>query len=237
MISYAEFLENCEKINSRIRNACDKSKRAFEDIRLLPVTKMHPFDVAEYSYKAGFKSVGENRVQEAIEKMPHVNNNLQWELIGHLQSNKANLAAKYFARVQSVDSEKLLLKLDNAALENEKVLRILLQINAGRDPAKFGADIEEAPALMEYALNCKNLKVEGLMTIAALDSNLDTASKCFENLRNIRDSLEASFSVKLSELSMGMSGDLERAIEEGSTMIRVGTALFGERDYGQSLPA
>lgn len=232
MIDYSEFLENCAKINERIVLACEKCGRKPESVRLMPVTKTHPVDAALFAYKAGYKAVGENRVQEAISKIPLAPLDLQWELIGHLQSNKANLAVSHFARIQSVDSVKLVEKLNNHAKELGKTMRILLQINAGNDPAKFGADIQDAPALAEAALKCEHLKVEGLMTIAPLDSNLDTASKCFCKLREIRDLLESEFSVKLQELSMGMSGDLERAIQEGATLIRVGTALFGERYYG-----
>lgn len=232
MIDYPEFLENCAKINERIALACEKCGRKPESVRLMPVTKTHPVDAALFAYKAGYKAVGENRVQEAISKIPLAPLDLQWELIGHLQSNKANLAISHFARIQSVDSVKLVEKLNNHAKELGKTMRILLQINAGNDPAKFGADIQDAPALAEAALKCEHLKVEGLMTIAPLDSNLDTASKCFCKLREIRDLLESEFSVKLRELSMGMSGDLERAIQEGATLIRVGTALFGERYYG-----
>lgn len=232
MIDYPEFLENCAKINERIALACEKCGRKPESVRLMPVTKTHPVDAALFAYKAGYKAVGENRVQEAISKIPLAPLDLQWELIGHLQSNKANLAISHFARIQSVDSVKLVEKLNNHAKELGKTMRILLQINAGNDPAKFGADIQDAPILAEAALKCEHLKVEGLMTIAPLDSNLDTASKCFCKLREIRDLLESEFSVKLQELSMGMSGDLERAIQEGATLIRVGTALFGERYYG-----
>ena len=232
MIDYPVFLENCAKINERIALACEKCGRKTESVRLMPVTKTHPVDAALFAYKAGYKAVGENRVQEAISKIPLAPLDLQWELIGHLQSNKANLAISHFARIQSVDSVKLVEKLNNHAKELGKTMRILLQINAGNDPAKFGADIQDAPILAEAALKCEHLKVEGLMTIAPLDSNLDTASKCFCKLREIRDLLEREFSVKLRELSMGMSGDLERAIQEGATVIRVGTALFGERYYG-----
>ena len=232
MIGYNEFLENCAKINERIAVACEKCGRKVGGVRLMPVTKTHPVDAALFAYKAGYKAVGENRVQEAVSKIPLAPLDLQWELIGHLQSNKANLALSHFARIQSVDSVKLVEKLDNHAKELGKTMRILLQINAGNDPAKFGADIQDAPALAEAALKCEHLKVEGLMTIAPLDSNLATASKCFCKLREIRDLLESEFSVKLPELSMGMSGDLERAIQEGATLIRVGTALFGERYYG-----
>ena len=158
---------------------------------------------------------------------------LQWELIGHLQSNKAKLAATHFDRVQSVDSEKLLNHLDRAAAELGKILPVLLQINAGRDPAKFGAELEDAPRLLELALTKKNLRIDGLMTIAPLGATpteaADHAERTFTQLRALRDDLAARFQAPLRELSMGMSGDLAPAIAAGSTQVRVGSALYGAR--------
>jgi len=240
MISYEEFCSNCGRLEERIAAAASACGRNPAEIKILPVTKTHPLDAAEYAARRGFCAVGENRVQEAAEKIAAAAKsespakNIGWELIGHLQSNKARLAAELFSRVQSADSVKLLSKLDAESRALSKTLRVLLQVNAGSDPAKFGADIEAAPAMFEAALGMKNLKVDGLMTIAPLDANLDTASRCFANLRNLRDTLAQSFRVPLPELSMGMSGDLERAVAEGSTMIRVGTFLFGERIYPQA---
>ena len=123
------------------------------------------------------------------------------------------------------------MKLNSEAEKSGKVLRVLMQVNSGRDPAKFGVEIEEAPKLLEEILKLSNLKVEGLMAIAPLDEDLESASRAFSNLRNLRDKLSSEFDVALPELSMGMSGDLECAIKEGSTLIRVGTFLFGERIY------
>jgi len=234
MISYKEFCDNCARLRERVENACAACARSADSVKILPVTKTHPAEAAEYSARCGFKAVGENRVQEAVEKITSPAGKtiaVEWELIGHLQSNKAKHAAQYFARVQSADSQKLLNKLNEEAEKLGKTLRVLLQVNAGRDAAKFGAEIEDAPALLEFALSQKNIAIEGLMTVAPLDSNLDSASACFANLRNLRDGLEKQFSHPLPELSMGMSGDLERAIAEGSTLVRVGTFLFGERDY------
>jgi PLP dependent protein len=158
---------------------------------------------------------------------------LRWELIGHLQSNKARLAAAHFDRIQSVDTERLLNHLDRAAGEAGRRLPILLQINAGRDPAKFGADPDTAPRLLELALTRSNLQVDGLMTIAPLGADeRETAAfaeRTFAGLRELRDALAERFAVPLRELSMGMTADLEIAIAAGSTLIRVGTALYGAR--------
>ena len=234
MITYQQFCENCKQLQERVANACKMYGRDVSQVRILPVTKTHPVDAVEYATKYGFASVGENRVQEIVEKFDSQRGSalqIDWELIGHLQTNKVKHAVSRVARIQSVDSEKLLNKIDSEAEKINKTIRVLLQINAGNDPAKFGEDIENAPALLECALSKKYIKVDGLMTIAPLDENLDCAERCFENLRNLRDDLQAQFNYPLPELSMGMSDDLERAVKCGSTMIRVGTFLFGARDY------
>lgn len=199
------------------------------EVTLLPVTKTHPAAAAEYAARCGFTAVGENRVQEGMEKRPQAPATLRWELIGHLQSNKAKLAATHFDRVQSVDGEKLITLLNRAAGELNRKLPVLLQINAGQDPAKFGAEPADAARLLELALAQPHLQVDGLMTIAPLSDDPAVARRTFANLRTIRDELVARFGVPLRELSMGMTGDLEAAIAEGSTQVRVGTALYGAR--------
>jgi len=230
MISFEAFKLRIDQLRGEMDAIAQACGRDPASIKLLPVTKTHPAAAAEYVHRAGLGSVGENRVQEAIEKQAQTTAPLRWELIGHLQSNKAKLAARAFARVQTVDTEKLLAALDRGAAEAGKPLAVLLQINAGRDPAKFGAEIEDAPALLEAALKQKNLRVEGLMTIAPLSNDPAVAERTFAALREARDRLVAQFSTALSELSMGMSGDFAAAIRAGSTQIRVGTRLFGERD-------
>ncbi len=226
------FAHGLADLRTRIAAACAAAGREPASVRLLPVTKNHPAEAVALAIAAGLGTVGENRVQEAIAKQADcaaLGVTAHWELIGHLQSNKAKLAARAFDRVQSVESMKLLDVLDREAAAAGRMLPVLLQINAGNDPAKFGAEPAEATALLEHALGKRALRVEGLMTIAPLSDDPAVARRTFENLRNIRDRLVAHFAVALPELSMGMTGDLEAAIAEGSTMIRVGTALFGER--------
>ncbi|MFI3291595.1 MAG: YggS family pyridoxal phosphate-dependent enzyme [Opitutales bacterium] len=229
MLSYEEFLENLSEINARIAQACKKANRDISSVRLLPVTKNHPWQVVEYSKRAGFEYVGENRVQEALSKMPNVD--IKWELIGHLQSNKAPQAVANFDVIESVDSEKLLVKIDAKAKELGKVQKVLIQVNTAQDDAKFGLDDAHAKSIVKKALELENIQLNGLMTIGFLDENLEVARLCFSKLRQLKEALQAEFNIELKELSMGMSGDLEQAIEEGSTIIRVGTALFGERHY------
>lgn len=227
--TYEDFKSRADAVRAQIAAACVRAGRDPASVELLAVTKTHPAAAADYAARYGLRAVGENRVQEAVDKQPQCTAKIRWELIGHLQSNKAKLAAAHFDRVQSVDSEKLLNHLDSAAAALDKVLPVLLQINAGRDPAKFGAEIEDAPHLLEAALGKKNLRIDGFMTIAPLSGDPAVAVRTFEALRTLRDDLAARFGAPLRELSMGMSGDLEAAVLAGSTQVRVGSALYGTR--------
>lgn len=236
MLTYEDFSARVAVLEARIAAACGVAGRPPAQVRLLAVTKTHPADAVRFAARRGLAAVGENRVQEAAAKRAELAvevPTLRWELIGHLQSNKAGPAAATFDCIQSVDSEKLVRRLDASAGELGKTLAVLLQVNAGRDPAKFGAEPEDAPRLLEIALACPHLRVEGLMTIAQLGATeaetADHARRTFDNLRVMRDDFRTRYGVALPELSMGMSGDLEIAIAAGSTCLRVGTALFGER--------
>jgi len=225
------FFAKLARVREAIGVACGRAGRAESSVRLLPVTKTHPAAAVEYVHRAGLEAVGENRVQEALAKRGEVAQlPVRWELIGHLQSNKARDAARVFERIQSVDSAKLLHRLDRAAAEAGRTLAVLLQVNAGDDPAKYGVPAAESGELLEAALQCENLQVDGLMTIAPLDRDASVARRCFARLRETRDRLQASSGHPLPELSMGMSGDLAEAIAEGTTQVRIGTALFGARE-------
>lgn len=248
MISFEAFSENCSRVRERVAEACAACGRDPAEVKILPVTKNHPAEAPLYAARAGFRAVGENRVQEAQEKqkafaaaLPEISSAgtiapPAWELIGHLQSNKARRAAEIFARIQSVDSVALAQKLDRVCGEiGRERLPILLQANAGADPAKFGTtDFDALRALAEAAFAGTRTDVGGLMCVAPIDDDsLETARRCFDTLREWRDRLEAEFGKKLPELSMGMSHDLAPAVAAGSTMVRVGTALFGARDYSR----
>lgn len=227
--TYDEFKSRADALRAQIAAACARAGRDPARVELLAVTKTHPAEAAVYAARYGLRAVGENRVQEAVEKQPRCTARIHWELIGHLQSNKAKLAAAHFDRVQSVDSEKLLNHLDGAAAALGKTLPVLLQINAGRDPAKFGAELDDAPRLLETALGKTHLRIDGFMTIAPLSDDPAVAQRTFATLRTLRDDLASRFGVPLPELSMGMSGDLEAAVLAGSTQVRVGSALYGTR--------
>lgn len=196
----------------------------------MAVTKTHPASYVDGIRKLGINCIGENRVQEAAAKSVDLEADPGWELIGHLQRNKARQAMGLFKRIQSVDRISLLNRLDGLAAElGLAPFPVLLQVNAGADPNKFGAEIDEAESLFEAGLKAEHLQVDGFMTIAPLSDDPEVARRCFANLREFRDRMVNTYKVNLPVLSMGMSGDLEAAIAEGSTMLRVGSALFGER--------
>lgn len=230
MINEDEFTSRLREVQSRIEAACRTAGRPLDAVQLLPVTKNHPVAAVEYALRAGLSAVGENRVQEAAEKRAQFTGLIRWELIGHLQSNKAKQAVECFDRIQSVDSVKLIGRLDRCAGEAGRPLPILLQCNTGEDPNKFGFRVDEMEGAVEAALQASHLHLDGLMTIAPLEDDPEVAKAAFERLRVLRDRLAGQFGVALPELSMGMTGDVEWAIAAGSTQIRVGTALYGERE-------
>lgn len=232
LVTHNEFMKRTADLRERIRRACDAAGRMPETVRVLPVTKTHPLEAVKFAGEAGFPAIGENRVQEAMAKRadPACPRGLSWELIGHLQSNKAKDAVAHFDRIQSVDSQKLADRLNRFSGETGKRLRVLLQVNAGNDAAKYGVSVEDAPGLAKALLEMQHLELEGLMTVAPLSEDPQVARRTFSTLRTLRDTLQERLGVPLPELSMGMTDDLETAIEEGSTLLRVGTALFGRRD-------
>ena len=233
MISEKEFSRNLSTVKEQIEKACDKYGRSAEDVTLLPVTKNWPINAVKICEVNGIKRVGENRVQEALQKMESTPGT-DYDLIGHLQSNKAKMVVGKFSCIQSVDSYKILDKLAKIANELNVKQPILLQVNAGKDPAKFGISIEEVTEVLDKALNLSSLRVDGFMTIAPYDpDDNQIARDCFANLRKLRDAMSEIYNVTFKNLSMGMSGDLNEAIAEGSTMIRVGSALFGQREKNQ----
>ena len=230
MISQEDFLLNLHELSRRIEDACSKFGRQTNEVTLLPVTKNWPVDVVRYCSEADINRVGENRVQEALSKQDQISG-ISWELIGHLQSNKVKHAVGRFARIQTIDSIKLIQKVQAVSENTGQKTKVLLQVNAGNDPAKYGFSINDAPFALDKVMNSSNLVVDGLMTIAPyVPEDLSVAKDCFRKLADLRDALSQSHGVVLQELSMGMSDDLQEAIECGSTMIRVGSALFGKRN-------
>ena len=222
----SSLIDRYKKINNRILASCEQAKRDPSSVKLLAVSKTKPPEMVDEFASLGQKFFGENKIQEAQAKIPLCISGLQWHLIGHLQSNKAKIAATLFDMVHSVDSLKIMNALDRNA---ESTLPILLQVNVAGDSAKFGFKPEEAEEIINLSCKLNNCEVHGLMTIPPFSEDLDKTRQHFNHLRELRDALEVKTGVPLPELSMGMSYDLEAAIEAGSTWIRVGSDLFGER--------
>ena len=210
-----------------------KAGRRPEDIRLVAVTKTVGIDEIKQALDAGLRIFGENRVQEAKEKISNLklqtlNSNAEWHLIGHLQSNKAKYAVELFDLIHSLDSEELAADLDREAAKKGKVQRVLIQVKLSQEGTKSGTAEKALPRLVEKTAGLGNLKLEGLMTIPPFFDDPERARSYFMRLRELQDDLRRE-GFDLPELSMGMSGDFEVAIEEGATLMRIGTAIFGER--------
>jgi hypothetical protein len=219
--------DNLEVIETRIVAACEKAGRNRSEVKLVAVSKTKPADAVLEAADAGQILFGENKVQEVQAKIPLCPGHLQWHLIGHLQSNKARIAASgLFRMIHSVDSEKLLCALDEYAAVP---LPVLIQVNVSGEGSKDGCTPEEAVTLIEAANQCSKVEVHGLMTIPPFTSDPEKARIHFSNLRKLRDRLQQETGTPLPELSMGMSHDFEIAIAEGSTFVRIGSSIFGER--------
>ena len=218
------------QVRERIAAACISAGRPVDSVRLVTVTKTVPVETIREAIAAGLTDLGENRVQEAAAKIETLGRDgLAWHLIGHLQSNKAGRAVQMFDLIHSVDSEALAREIDRRAGLAGKKQRILIQVNCSGEESKSGCAPAELPDLARAVARLENLELEGLMTIGPLDADPESARLAFVLLRNLRDATQARLGRPLPELSMGMTGDLEIAIGEGATLVRVGSAIFGER--------
>jgi pyridoxal phosphate enzyme (YggS family) len=224
-------------IRQRIATAAQSAGRAPSDVQLVAVSKTFPIAAVQEAYAAGQRLFGENKVQEGLEKISAFHPpDIRWHLIGHLQGNKARKAAPWFAMIESVDSVELLQRIDRAAAEAGATPELLIQIDLARETTKFGAHPEDAQTMFDAAAACTAARVVGLMTIPPAPETPEDARPWFRKLRDLRDQW-ASAGVPapmLRELSMGMSADFEVAIQEGATIVRVGTAIFGGRSYPAS---
>jgi PLP dependent protein len=220
------------EIRSRIAAAARSAGRDPSSIRLIAVSKTFPIDLVREAYAAGQRDFGENRVQEALQKIERsADLEIRWHLLGHLQGNKARKAGAAFATIQSVESRELLQKLDLAAVEAGATPELLIQVDVAGEATKFGAAPDAVPRLFEAAARLQAARVVGLMTLPPIPQTPEDARPWFRQVRDLRQRwLESGVPrAMLRELSMGMSGDFEVAIQEGATMVRVGTAIFGSR--------
>jgi pyridoxal phosphate enzyme (YggS family) len=225
----SELQENLTRIRSRIDQACERSGRQPDSVRLMAVSKNQPPERVAEAASAGLTLFGENRIQDAKVKIPLCPGQLEWHFIGHLQSNKSRDAVSLFQVVQGVDSLALAEELQKQALKQARSLPILLEVNVAGESSKFGWNPDRLLAELPQLNALNRLEVHGLMTIAPYAVDPEQVRPIFRRLRELRDRCTDLLGAPLPVLSMGMSGDLEVAIEEGATLVRVGTALFGER--------
>jgi len=220
-------------IRKRIATAALRSKRAPDDITLIAISKTHPRETLQAAIDAGISDLGENRVQEAEAKITEIGRqSARWHLVGHLQENKARRAIGLFDIIHSLDSISLAQRLDRlCATEGRDELPVLVQINLGGEESKTGTEPKEVAPLLDAVAECQRLRLIGLMTLPPYFENAEDGRSYFKTLRELRDQFQSDgrFGSGTGHLSMGMSHDFEIAIEEGATMIRVGTAIFGER--------
>ena len=228
-----ELLKNIESVLKRVRNAADRSGRSTENIKLVAVSKTHPVEIVRAAIEAGLEVFGENKVQEAEEKIVAIGREAaEWHLIGHLQSNKARRAVQLFDVIESVDSIDLATRLERICKEEVRdKLSVFVQVDLAGEKTKSGVNENELPELVGYLQRCERLKLDGLMVLPPYYEDPEMTRPFFQRLRVIRDELASAnvFAGGIGELSMGMSHDFEIAIEEGATVVRVGTAIFGER--------
>lgn len=228
---------NLRAVYARIDAACARAGRSPSEVRLLPVTKTVPTRRIRHAVEAGCTMFGENKVQEARAKAQALTDMpVRWSVIGHLQTNKAKYVARFASEFQALDSAKVAEALDRRLQIEGRSLDVFVQVNSSGENSKYGLAPEEAKAFLELLPHYSSLKVRGLMTLAILSTDHERVRECFVQLRALRDRLRADIpdGVDLHELSMGMSGDFEVAIEEGATVVRVGQAIFGPRPLPDS---
>jgi PLP dependent protein len=225
------IVENLKKVESKIEESCIKSGRNRSEIKLIAVSKAQSASVINEVLVAGIKNLGENKAQELRDKSELIDGDFNWHYIGHLQTNKIKYVIKAAEFIHAVDSVKLAEEINRKSKEVNKNQKVLLEIKTSNEATKFGlANEEEIFETVESCKKCSNINLIGLMTMAPYSDDMNMIRNCFIQLRTLKEKLNKN-GFALSELSMGMTNDYEIAIEEGSTMLRIGTAIFGERIY------
>src|SRR5437868_9079626 len=225
----AKIQENLERVRDQMAQAAQLSGRSVADIELVAVTKTHPAEVVREAVDAGHLVFGESKVQEARVKIPLLPSNLGWHFIGHLQKNKIRHALPLFEMIHSVDSLDLAQAIDRIAQQDGLHPRILLEVNVAGEGSKFGFKATTLRAELESLLLLPRLSIEGVVCIPPLAEEAEASRRYFVELRELRDARDTECEVKLPQVSIGMTNDYSVAVEEGATLVRVGTAIFGER--------
>lgn len=225
--------ENLEQVEKKIEEACKRAGRDRQEVTLISVSKTKPIEMLKEAYDAGSRDFGENKVQEMMDKYEEMPKDIHWHMIGHLQRNKVKYLMGKSYLIHSVDSMRLAEEISKQSVKHEVTTDILIEVNIAQEETKFGTSREEAIRLVEEAAKLPNIHICGLMTIAPYVENPEDNRKYFKQIKELAvDIKEKNIdNVDMRILSMGMTGDYEVAIEEGSTMVRVGTGIFGERNY------
>lgn len=225
--------ENLAKVHENIKKACEKAGRNPKEVTLIAVSKTKPVSMIEEAYQAGSREFGENKVQEIMEKHPKLPSDVHWHMIGHLQRNKVKYVIDKACLIHSVDSLRLAEEISSQAEKKKVEMDILVEVNIAQEESKFGASREEAVRLVEEIARLPHIHIQGLMTIAPFVENPEDNRQYFRQIRELSvDIMQKNIdNVSMSVLSMGMTGDYMVAVEEGATMVRVGTGIFGERNY------
>ena len=229
----SSILDNLERVWEQIAQAAAKAGRDVKDVELVAIAKTHPAEKVREAVEAGQTLFGENRVQEARAKISELSSNIRWHFVGHLQKNKVRQALPLFEMIHSVDSIALAQDINRIAEEEGLYPRVLLEVNVAGEGSKFGFAPDDLREQMEALLALPRLSIEGLMCIPPLAVEEEDSRKFFVRVRELRDSLEKEFNMKLPQLSMGMTQDFPIGIQEGATLVSVGTAIFGERSKKQ----
>ena len=229
------IVENYQKVEERVSAACARAGRDRSEVTLIAVSKTKPVEDIQALIDHGVTNFGENKVQEMCAKEETLQKGLSWHMIGHLQRNKVKYLMGKTCLIHSVDSLRLAQEIQKEAAKAGTICPVLMEINIGNEESKGGIEIDEAEILARQIADMPNLKLKGLMCIAPFVDNAEENREHFRRMREKRDELSALaiLGTDICELSMGMTGDFEVAIEEGATLVRVGRAIFGERDYGQ----
>lgn len=230
----SEIRKNIVTVKKHMEAACEKCGRDAGEVRLIAVSKTKPLPALQEAYTYGCRDFGENKVQELVEKYEAMPKDIRWHMIGHLQRNKVKYLVDKVFLIHSVDSLRLAQEIEKEAAKLEKTVNILIEVNVAEEESKYGVTAEETPALIEEIAKMPHIRVKGLMTIAPYVEDAEENRQYFEKLNKIYvDIIHKNIdNVFMEELSMGMTGDYEVAITEGATYIRVGTGIFGERNYG-----
>lgn len=225
--------ENLEQVRKNIDEACRMAGRDPKEVTLIAVSKTKPVSMLKEAYDAGARCFGENKVQEIMDKHPQLPEDIQWHMIGHLQRNKVKYIVDKVSMIHSVDSLRLAQTIEQEAAKHNVCVPVLLEVNVAQEESKFGLKMEEVLPLIETIADFPHIKVQGLMTIAPYVENAEDNRDFFRQLKKLSVDIEAKNinNVGMSVLSMGMTGDYQVAVQEGATMVRVGTGIFGERNY------